>query len=144
MGSKNSRGEPDSITWVPVPLTLGQIGLDLRRPGDPGVLTELLNAKFQDEKTIARREGHIGRLIQGYTEFRTAKRTTNRWVYGHGTVIQVLANLNFENSKHPIHKRGGGTFEFGDSDIVWTGDRMFIVSADGPFYGSNDHWNRNV
>ena len=144
MGSKSSRGEADSITWTPVPLELGRIGLDLRRPGDPGVLTELLNAVFQDEKTVARRDGHTGKLTQGYTEFINDVRTTNEWMYGHGTIVQVLTNLKFENNKHPIHKRGGGTFEFGDSDVVWTGDRMFIVSADGPFYGADDHWNRNT
>jgi len=145
---KQTGSDSSGVTWVPVPLPLGDRGLDLRRPGEPGTLTELLNAKFLDAKTVTRRDGHTGKLIQDYSAFRQDKRTTNEWVYGHGTRLIIAGTTGagelYENARHPIHKRGGGTFEYNDTDVVWTGDRLLIVTEDGPFYGSDDHWNRTV
>jgi hypothetical protein len=141
---KQPNSDSDGLVWVPVPLPLGESGLDLRRPDQPGTLVELLNAKFLDAKTVARRDGHLGRLIQDYSFFTQNKKTTNTWVYGHGTLIVINNNLLYENQRHPVHKRGGGTFSFGETEIVWTGDRLLVVSDDGPFYGDDSHWNRTT
>lgn len=144
MGSQNSQGDRDGLTWVPVSLPIGEQGLDLRRPGEPASLTVLLNAKFIDSKTVARRDGHTGQLLQSYSAFRQDKAVTDRWVYGHGTVISVNNQPLFENSKHPIHNRGAGVFELDGVTVAWTGDRVLVVAEDGPFYGSSNHWDRTV
>lgn len=144
MSTKQSKVQFDGITWEAKALPLGKIGLDLRRPGDPAALTVLDNAVFVDDSAIARRDGHSGQLIQDGSEFTTNKTTTSDWVYGHGTVIKITGDQKYENSRHPIHKRGGGTFSFNDTDIVWTGDRLLIVSDDGPFYGASTHWDRTT
>jgi hypothetical protein len=139
---KGSQEESDALEWVVVSLPLGGTGLDLRRPDAPETLTELLNAKYINGGTVGRRDGHFGRGIQGYTLFHSDKRVTKDWVYGHGTRIIINGKLNWENSRHPVHIRGAGAFELGDIEVVWTGDRMFVVTAEGPFYGSNDFWDR--
>jgi hypothetical protein len=147
MGKKPNT-DTDGLVWQPVALSIGGKGLDLRRPGEPGTLTELLNAKFLDGKTVARRDGHLGQLIQDNSAFRLDKQTTNEWVYGHGTRIIISASTAagplYENARHPVHKRGGGIFEHEDTDVAWTGDRLLIVTDGGPFYGSDSHWNRTV
>lgn len=144
MTKRGSQEESDQLEWVTVALPLGSNGLDLRRPDSPESLTELLNAKYINGGTVGRRDGHTGRLIQGYSSFRSDKRTTARWVYGHGTIIEIIGRLLWENCPHPIHKRGAGGFELDGAEVVWTGDRLFVVSEDGPFYGASEHWNRTA
>lgn len=142
MTQRNSLQDTNGTVWNQVPLRLGTRGIDLRRPDDPGVLSELLNARFLDDRTVKRRDGHAGRAIQspvageagGFYED-GAFRPTAQWAYGHGTVVTRLDDDSIGTTYHPVHARGGGVFQFGDSDVVWTGDRVFIVSDDGPFYG---------
>ncbi len=133
----------DGIDWVTVPLPLGVAGLDLRRPDDPSTMSRLLNARFLDAKTVERRGGHTGRIVQDQSAFNNDKVVTDEWVYGHGTVIEPTGDEARTNVHHPIHVRGGGTFHFGDTDVVWTGDRLLVMAADGPAYGSSSHWGRD-
>lgn len=133
---KNSNSDTDGVTWGTAALPLGTAGLDLRTPSEPGTLTKLLNSRFLDSKTLARRTGHIGQAIQTQGDFVTNKRLAGNWVYGHGAQLVVTDNEGYTGAKHPIQTRGGGTFQFGDSDVVWTGDRLLVAKADGPFYGS--------
>lgn len=142
MARKASTQDSEGIIWETAALPLGLAGLDLRRPDAPGVLSELLNARFLDSTTAVRREGHIGRAIQSYSMFTMDKKVLG-WVYGHGNQIRIPGAEQWEDMHHPIHTRGGGIFEFGGSDVVWTGDRLFIVTEDGPFLGSSRHWDRS-
>ena len=58
---KDSTQDSLSHQWQPAGVTVGAMGVDLR-PGPKNrqveALTELTNAAFPDEKTIARRPGH--------------------------------------------------------------------------------------
>ncbi len=108
MGQRTSLSDSDGTTWVSVGLPLGGAGLDLRRAADPGTLTELLNARFEDLRTVTRRDGHTGRLLQDRSSFTLNKTVTDEWVYGHGTLITIGEDANWENEHHPIHIRGGG------------------------------------
>lgn len=142
MTQRNSLQDNDGTAWNTVSLRLGERGLDLRRPDDPGVLSELLNARFLDDRTVSRRDGHAGRAIQSRLAgsagafYETGNfRALDEWVYGHGTRIALLDNDEYENEYHPIHIRGGGVFQSGGTDVVWTGDRLFTVSDEGPFFG---------
>lgn len=139
---KPSTQDSDGVAWTTTGVPLGEAGLDTRRPDAPGVLTELLNARFRDARTIERRGGHVGRLLQDRSAFTLDKRVTDDWVYGHGTRIEIGDDADWENEHHPIHIRGGGTFSRGAQDVVWTGDRLFIVKDDGPFHGEHLHWDR--
>ncbi len=148
---RSSLRDSEGITWVTAGLSLGKVGLDLRRPDAPGAMTELLNARFLDDRTVCRRDGHRGRLVQDYSAFTLNKTVLPSWVYGHGTLVQpytlgddddIIPNLNWEDVHHPIHRRGGGTFRHGDTDVVWTGDRLLVAADDGPFWGASTFWDR--
>lgn len=144
MGKQDSTRESDGLVWVPVSMRLGEHGLDLRRSDSQDALTELLNARFIDNKTVGRRDGHLGRLVQSQSMFNLNAKTTNQWVYGHGTLVTISGAAYYENAKHPINKRGGGVMDLDDVSVVWTGDRLLVVSNDGPFYGSSPHWDRTT
>ncbi len=135
--------EQDGVVWTPVAIPLGSAGLDLRRPDNPGTMSKLLNAHFLDATTVERRDGHTGRGVQDQGEFVMDKLVTGDWVYGHGSRIEV-AGSSQQNAHHPIHVRGGGTFQFNDTEVVWTGDRMLVMAAEGPAYGASPHWGRSV
>ena len=138
---RQSQQDQDGVVWTPVALPLGTRGLDLRRADDPGTLSELLNARFLDDRTVKRRDGHLGYPIQsppfaenyGFPD--TPFRVTDEWVYGHGNRVVSLTN-DTGNAYYPIHTRGGGTFRFEDSDVVFTGDRLMVATPDGPFFGA--------
>lgn len=50
----------------------------------------------------------------------------------------------FENGHHPWPGQARGVFEYGDSQIVWTGDRL-LVARDGDYFnGGSSFWYRNV
>lgn len=144
MGRESGTSDADSLVWVPVPLSLGASGVDLRRQDQPEVLAELLNARFVDGATIERRDGHTGRALQSYSSFELHKHTTDRWVYGHGTVVEVDGNSGWENARHPVHVKGQGGFDLDGVVVVWTGDRLLIVTEDGPMHGASQHWDRGV
>ncbi len=137
--AKNSNSDTDGVTWGTASLPLGTTGLDLRTPGEPGTLTKLRNARFLDQKTLSRREGHRGQIVQSGGDFVTGQRS-GQWVYGHGERVTISDNLGYTGAEHPIQTRGGGTFKFEGSDVVWTGDRLLVVKADGPFQGGSTFW----
>lgn len=139
---RNSRDDSEGTVWQTVGIPLGERGLDLRRPDDPLTLTELRNARFQDARTIVRRGGHTGRLLQDRSFFTLDKTVTNEWIYGHGTRIAINGNDEWDNEHHPVHIRGGGTFSLGNTDVAWTGDRLLVAQADGAFYGTHGQWDR--
>lgn len=139
MASRNSQNDIDGITWQTMQLHLGTRGLDLRRQNNPETLSECLNARFKDERTLMRREGHVGQHIQDRGAFATDFVNTKEWVYGHGVVVEV-DGYDEETIHHPISNVGRGVFEFGDSDVVWTGDRLLVSNADGRFYGESTFW----
>lgn len=139
---KSSNQDTDGTVWQTASVPIGNVGLDLRRPDGAGALTELLNARFLDERTVCRRDGHTGRLVQDYSFPTQDKRITTDWVYGHGTVIDPSNNHDWENAHHPVHNRGRGTFVHEDAELVWTGDRLLVATNDGPFWGGSTHWSR--
>lgn len=134
---RNSQQDNDGTVWSTASLQLGARGLDLRRPSDPGVLSEALNARFLDDRTGCRRDGHVGRAIQEqYFNFPSEPfRVTDEWVYGHGTRVTLLSNETDQQQGYPIHIKGRGTFELNGTNVVWTGDRVFAVTQEGPFNG---------
>lgn len=138
-----SQQDADGIVFQTVALPVGGRGIDLRRADDPGTLTELLNARFLDEGTVTRRDGHTSRLVQARRGFEHESRPTDEWVYGHGAIVVPNENDEWEDLFYPIQTRGGGTFKFGDSDVVWTGDRLLVMTAEGPSYGGDTHWDRS-
>lgn len=141
--ARGSQTELDQLGIEVVPLPLGEHGLDLRRPSDPGTLTELVNAQFQDARTIHRRDGHIGALIQDSSAFATSDFTNTRvWSYGHGTVILPAGSSNVENVHYPISVQGKGVFEFNGTTVEWTGDRFIVKVEDGVGLGQHEFWSR--
>jgi hypothetical protein len=136
---RRSDQDSDGTTWAPVSLRVGLSGLDLRRPGDPQALTECLNARFLDEKTLRRRDGHTGYAIRDGSNFTTG--THGDWVYGHGTrTTPADAGAN-ERTHVPRHRRGGLTFNYLGANVVWTGDRLLTIREDGfPAVGASANW----
>ncbi len=133
--------QEDGVVWSTVGLRLGNRGMDLRRPSEPGVFAELLNARFLDEATTERRPGHLGRLVQDRGDFTLDKTVLPEWVLGHGTLIAPPDGV--ENYHHPVAGRGGGVFRLDDTDVVWTGDRLLVATPGGPFLGASALWNRD-
>ena len=138
---RNSQRESDGLDWTTVGLSLGARGLDLRRPDDPGVMSELLNARFADERTLERRPGHTGRAVMDGSAFTAEKTVTDEWLYGHGTLLSLPSGV--ENAHHPVAHRGAGTFQFNDTDVVWTGDRLLVATEESSFRGASTFWARD-
>jgi hypothetical protein len=136
---RSSQEDHDGLIWDTASLRVGAGGLDLRRPGDPASLTELLNARFLDEATACRRDGHVGLAVRSAESYSCGSHSDN-WVYGHGNIVENGA-IHAENTYIPRHRRGGMTFQFGDAHVVWTGDRLFTMRDDGhPAVGESAFW----
>ena len=108
MSARSSQAEADAITWQTTGVRLGTQGLDLREPSDPGALIELLNARFQDDRTVRPREGHHGTLVYDGADFAPLGNTyqvSDNWVYGHGMQVSSLNAAGWENAHHPIAGR---------------------------------------
>lgn len=142
--TRGSQRELDELVKQTVPLPLGEYGIDLRRPSNPGVLVDLLNAQFKDARTIRRRDGHIRRIIQDSSAFTNEYATSRQWCYGHGTVINPAGNPAQEDIHHPISVKGMGIFEFEGSEVQWTGDRLVIEHDDITGLGSHTFWSRGT
>lgn len=135
---KASGQDTDGVTWSVVPLKLGTQGLDLRLPADPGTLSVLDNARFLDERTVERRPGHHGQLVRDGADYPTLRDSSggatsgamqpNGWVYGHGQLIDQSDANAVATSHYPIAGRARGIFRFGNSVVVWTGDRLLVRS----------------
>lgn len=90
MGQRSSQQEADAVVWQQAALPLGTTGLDLRTPIDPDALAELLNARFQDARTVMQRDGHTAVQIYDGSDVALAGpgiHPTGAWVFGHGAVI---------------------------------------------------------
>lgn len=145
MGSRSSQQDQDGTTWQTVGVPLGEIGLDLRQPVTPGSLTKLINARFADEKSIARREGHTGQQIVDASDYPAIGNIgTVGWVYGHGQQIDPANPAAYEQMHHPVAGQGRATFNFDGADVVWTGDRLLVLREDGnPALGQHTFWRRD-
>lgn len=87
---RNSQQDADGIVWQTVSLPLGAHGLDLRTPVDANALSELLNARFQDERTAIQRDGHDSQSIYdggNVAALGPAINVPGVWVLGHGIVV---------------------------------------------------------
>lgn len=135
---RNSQQDQDGVVWVPAAIPLGSAGLDLRTPTAPGSLTKLINARFRDERTLDRRNGYTGTLLQDGSDFAAGTNSPEGWLYGHG---QTLEGLD-EQSHYPQPRRARGVFDHYGSNIVWTGDRLLVSRADGMALGAHEHWGR--
>lgn len=145
---RSSQQEQDGITWQTTGLRLGARGLDLRRPSEQGTLVNNLNARFRDERTLERRNGHTGvALRDGYPYpsyddndlFVPTGMQRGGWVYGHGQ--RASANDQISEDAHmPIAGIARGTFRFRGTDVVWTGDRLLIARGEGPALGRSTYW----
>ena len=80
MSRKVSSKDSDTVIWATAGITLGAAGLDLRRSDAPGTMSKLLNARFLDSKTLARRDGHTGSIVQDRGEFELTQTDTGAWV----------------------------------------------------------------
>lgn len=145
MANRGSQHDQDEIVWATTGVRLGTTGLDLRQPSDPGALTELLNARFLDDRTVTPRSGHYGVLIKdaaGFPALGPNYSVSDRWVYGHGMQVSGTNAAAQENAHHPIAGKGRGIFEFEDTDVVWTGDRLLMVKDEGSALGGSSFWQR--
>lgn len=143
---RGSQHDSDEITWNTTGVRLGTTGLDLREPADPGALTELLNARFVDDRTIEQRDGHTGVLVQDSSDFAPLGETstvTGEWVYGHGQRLASSNSAAWENAHHPIPGQARAGFSFDGNDVVWTGDRLLVVKGEGPALGGSTFWRRD-
>ncbi len=138
MAQRNSNQDTDGVTWSTTALRLGSEGMDLRKPTEPASLADLINARFLDERTIERRDGHAGQDLQDGVVF-TGNVAPAEWVYGHGQRM----SSGIQDAPYPIHRRGGITFSLVDNDVVWTGDRL-LVPRDGGNHaiGASTFWQR--
>ena len=144
MGARNSEQDQTSVVWQTVGLRLGTRGLDLRESFEPGQLAELRNARFLDERTITRRDGHVGVILQDASELPNhgGSITPLEWVYGHGQVVGET--LSEEQGDHyPFPRQGKGIFDHQDGQVAWTGDRLLVVRRDDrPGVGASAFWDR--
>lgn len=131
---RSSQQDQDGVIWQPAAIPLGTGGLDLRTPAAPGSLTKLLNARFRDENTLDRRNGYLSIVAQDAGDFSTTN-VPQGWLYGHG---QELGDLNH----FPIPRNAEGLFRFGDTDVVWTGDRLLLARDGETCIGQSAFWGR--
>lgn len=131
---KSSQNEADGLIWQVVPLALGEKGMDARRPSEPDTLVDVLNAKFLDARTIARRGGHTGYKVQDGDLFLTADShdvtVTDDWFYGHGLKAYDPFD-DVEDAHYPLAGQAKGTFESNGKSVVWTGDRLIVEGRKG-------------
>ena len=141
---QNSNQDSDGLTWGTTALRLGSDGMDLRLPVEPSVLADLVNARFLDERTIERRDGHYGQALMDGSAFPapgSGALDPSAWVYGHGQTLSGYSGA--QNAAYPIHLRGGITFSLGDVDVAWTGDRLLTPQSGGsPAIGASTYWQR--
>lgn len=141
MPPRNSNQDTDGTVWATAGVRLGEYGMDLRRPSEPPALADLLNARFINERTLNRRNGFDGQELRDGESFPVTTSgldpLSGGWVYGHGQWVT-------DNAEHyPIHLRGGATFNLGDEQVAWTGDRLLLPQSDGTSaIGSSDFWGR--
>lgn len=133
---KSSQNEADGLIWQVVPLALGEKGMDARRPSEPDTLVDVLNAKFIDARTIARRGGHDGYKVQDNDLFLAPADSevtvTDEWFYGHGIKVYDPADAdNVEDAHYPLAGQAKGTFESNGKSVVWTGDRLIVEGKKG-------------
>lgn len=146
MQRSSQQDASDGVNWQSIGIRLGVKGLDLREPAEPDSLTELLNARFVDDRTVRPRYGHTGSLVQDSSDFAPLGdnySVTDEWVYGHGVRVSSSNAAGWENAHHPIAGRGQLVFSYRDSNVVHTGDRL-LVMQDGPAVGASDYWSREV
>lgn len=142
MSTRRSDQDTDGITWHAAGLRLGAAGMDLRRPAEPGTFSDLTNARFVDERTTGRRDGHLGRGLRDGADFPdVGSQSAGEWIYGHGHQLVFGVGTGARERHHyPIHLRGAATFRLG-TDVVWTGDRLLIPREGGhPALGASEFW----
>lgn len=133
---KSSQNEADGLIWQVVGLPLGEKGMDARRPSEPDTLVDLVNARFLDARTIARRNGHTGYKVQDDDLFLAPPNSdvtvTDEWFYGHGLKVYDPADAELVEDEHyPLAGQAKGTFESNDKSVVWTGDRLIVEGRKG-------------
>ncbi len=141
MAQRDNQRDTDGNTYQAVGVQLGTTGLDLRQPSQPGALSKLLNARFEDDRVVRQRDGHSGVLLQDRYPFPAlgGNFVTDGWVYGHGQ--RFAANpLALESDHHPIAGRAEGGFFYDGNNVVWTGDRLLVVKGDEPALGGDAFW----
>lgn len=146
MAARGSQHDQDEIVWQTAGIKLGSVGLDLRKPGTPGSLSKLLNARFTDDQSLEQRSGHRGVLVLddgGLPQVGPDVIATGQWVYGHGQRLDGTVSAGWENAHLPIPGRGAGIFQFDGQDVVWTGDRLLVLQTDGAAFGLSQHWGRD-
>lgn len=147
MGQRGNQQDIDGQAWHSIGVRLGQFGLDTREPSEPGALARLINARFEDDRTIVQRHGHTGRRVKDAANFPPlgpTARVTGDWVYGHGATVATDNAQAWENAHHPFPNKAEGVFSFDGADIMWTGDRL-LVSREGegvPALGRSTFWSR--
>ncbi len=145
MGQRNSQQDSDGLVWQTAGIPLGAVGLDLRIPVTPGSLTRLNNARFLDEKTVQRRDGHIGTQVLDASAFPAVGSCTPvGWIYGHGQRLDPTNLLVGDYMHYPVAGQTRGTFNYEGADVVWTGDRLLVLRDDGnPALGASTFWRRD-
>lgn len=144
---RSSLEDQSGTIWQAVAVKLGEQGLDLREPSAPASLTELLNARFVDDRTVEPRNGHTAATVQDQSPFAplgSGYQVTTAWVYGHGTQVSPGNALAWENAHHPIANRGSATFHYRGADVVVTGDRLLVMQTQGPAAGASTYWDRQA
>lgn len=156
---KQSDQDTGGTVWNDAGLRLGSAGIDLRRPSEPPALSDLLNARFLDERTLERRAGFTGVETRDGDAFPTGALapTAANWIYGHGHEVGAYYPLGYSpgvggpasiapngpNVHYPIYLRGAATFHLADEHVVWTGDRLLMPQGPGqPCLGTSPFWQR--
>ncbi len=145
MSQRSSQRAQDEITWQTVGIPLGFSGLDLRKPAAPQALSKLLNARFADDRNVLQRDGHLSTVVQDAADFPPMGADGaigDEWVYGHGARVSPNNAASWQNAHHPIPGQGRAIFTYGDSDVVWTGDRLLVL-RDGGSLGESTFWSRS-
>ena len=94
--NRSSNSESESVTVATVGYRIGADGVDLRERQQPPALTKLINARFLDEKTVSRRNGHTAVRMSDNSGFPLAvtgcSSSPGAWVYGHGIKVDTTGN----------------------------------------------------
>ena len=140
---QHNQDAKDGVVFDTAAIKIGGVGMDMRQPANPNTLADLINARFTTRYT-RRRDGHTGYpTVDGGAYPANPSLSPSGWLYGHGQTVTELMNTSMENDHYPVAGQARGTFNFGASRVVWTGDRLLTLRNGNTALGQHKFWNRD-
>lgn len=143
---RRSQRQDDEVGTEVVSHPPGAVGLDLRLDATRGTMRRLDNAVFTELNSVTRRGGYVGETLRDGSDWPGTISgadldTAGSWLYGHGHAFSSPDVV--QNSHGPIPGRCAGGFQFEDSWVAWTGDRLLVTRPGEHALGASEYWNNN-